>query len=79
MKVSVIHDGLRYPCDQCDYAATRRGDLKQHKESQYKIHVTKLTCTIPKELKIHRESKHEDIWYSCDQCDNAALRSMEFT
>ena len=29
------HDGERYPCDQCDYAATISSHLKDHKESEH--------------------------------------------
>ena len=28
--------GVKYPCDQCDYASTRLSDLKTHKESKNK-------------------------------------------
>ena len=27
------HEGVRYPCDQCDYVATGKGHLKIHKKS----------------------------------------------
>ena len=26
---------MRYPCDRCEYAATRAADLKKHKESKH--------------------------------------------
>ena len=29
------HEGIRYPCDQCGYAATTVSNLKQHKESKH--------------------------------------------
>ena len=29
------HEGVRYPCDNCKYAATTTGDLKRHKRSQH--------------------------------------------
>ena len=29
------HEGIRYPCDQCDYAASMAKDLKRHKESKH--------------------------------------------
>ena len=30
------HQGVRYPCDQCDYKATQRGDLKKHNNRYHK-------------------------------------------
>ena len=30
------HECIRYPCDQCDHAATTDGALKRHKESKHK-------------------------------------------
>ena len=28
--VEAIHEGVRYPCDQCDYRATQPGNVKRH-------------------------------------------------
>ena len=28
------HDGVRYPCDQCDYAATDPSNLNKHQQSK---------------------------------------------
>ena len=28
--VESIHEGVRYSCDQCDYRATTKGNLKRH-------------------------------------------------
>ena len=33
--VESIHEGVRYPCDQCDYKATQKGSLKRHKKSNH--------------------------------------------
>ena len=30
------HDGVRYPCDQCDFMATRKADVKRHKQTKHK-------------------------------------------
>ena len=27
------HQGVKYPCDQCDYKATQKGDLLRHLKS----------------------------------------------
>ena len=29
------HEGIKYPCDQCEYAITSTTNLKQHKESKH--------------------------------------------
>ena len=29
------HEGIRYPCDQCDYTATQASHLNRHKESKH--------------------------------------------
>ena len=29
------HEGIRYPCAECDYAGTTVGNLKIHKESEH--------------------------------------------
>ena len=31
-----IHEGVRYPCDQCDYKATTKGNIKKHKISKHR-------------------------------------------
>ena len=30
-----IHEGLRYPCGQCEYEATQKGSLKIHIKSMH--------------------------------------------
>ena len=37
------HEGIKYPCDQCEYQATRKGNLDQHKRSVHKG-IKKYTC-----------------------------------
>ena len=79
------HEEIRYPCDQCEYAATRYSDLMTHKISKHEgIPVTYLlTYRYPcdqcgfvanqlSDLKKHIESNHEGIRYPCDQCEYAA-------
>ena len=29
------HEGIKYPCDQCEYASTSTTNSKQHKESKH--------------------------------------------
>ena len=30
-----IHEGVRYPCDQCDYKASQKESLKTHRKSKH--------------------------------------------
>ena len=70
----MCHEGIRNTCDQCDYKATTKGDLRRHLES---IHEgARYTCdqcdykpTTKGDLKRHVESIHEGVRYTCDQCD----------
>ena len=58
------HEGIRYQCDQCKYAATTTSELKIHKESKHEgIRYPCDQCgyhaaTQLRYLKKHKESKH---------------------
>ena len=32
------HEGIRYPCNECDYAGPTRAHLKRHKKKQHEVH-----------------------------------------
>ena len=36
LHMQASHDNIRYPCDQCDYKATRKGNLIVHVDSIHK-------------------------------------------
>ena len=38
--------GVKYPCDQCAYAATRQSNLKQHKDSVHEGSVAYLILLL---------------------------------
>ena len=68
-----------YPCNQCDYLATKREHLKQHMESVHeKIRNTCKFCHIEfydkSVLNRHIKSVHIGIRYQCDQCDFEATQ-----
>ena len=68
---------MRYPCDQCEYAAMTLRHLKQHKYSKheglrYPCKQCDFAATDPSNLKRHIKTKHEGIRYPCDQCEYAA-------
>ena len=33
--VESVHEGVHYPCDQCDYESTTKGKLWRHKKSSH--------------------------------------------
>ena len=66
--------------DQCDYVATRRRHLKQHKESKhegvrYPCDECEYVANRAGHLKRHQESKHEGVRYPCDECEYVATQA----
>lgn len=66
-----------FPCDQCDYQATRIDNLNQHIKSQHEgIKYACNQCTYhasrPSNLRNHARKMHEGFKYYCDQCDYKA-------
>ena len=33
--MKATHEGVKHPCDQCDYTATQRGYLSQHIKAKH--------------------------------------------
>ena len=74
------HEGVKYPCDQCDYVATNSSNQKRHKNAmhegvRYPCDQCDYAATVANDLKRHKESKHEGVRYPCDQCDYMATRA----
>ena len=70
--VEAEHEGVKYPCDQCDHQATRKSNLKSHMKIKHKDF--KLACdqcdypaTIQGNLTRHIQLKH--FKHACNQCD----------
>ena len=75
--IETTHEESWYPCNQCDYKATREEHLKKHKE--YKHEGVRYPCDkcdykgiTEGKLKVHKESKHQGICYYCDDCQYKA-------
>merc|ERR1740128_1103379 len=71
------HEGISYPCDQCDYVAIHKYHLKQHERSKhegirYPCDQCDYVATQQSSLNTHKKSQHEGIRYLCDQCDYVA-------
>ena len=35
--MAAVHEGVRYPCDKCDYSSTRKAQLKDHDNFKERI------------------------------------------
>ena len=57
-----VHEGVKYHCNQCEFKASQKGDLKKHKMS---VHVGD---KYQGDLKRHEMSVHEGVKYQCSQC-----------
>ena len=67
------HEGIKYPCDQCDYQATEKNGLQKHNKSKheginYICDKCNYQATKLGDLRRHIQSKHEGIKYPCNQC-----------
>ena len=72
-----IHEGVSYPCKQCDYKAKHQSNLKKHMKSvhegmKYPCGQCVYKATRPDRLKIHIESVHEGVIYPCSHCNYKA-------
>ena len=69
-----IHQGVKYPCDLCDYQATQPSNLKAHIQKRHEgIRYPCDQCDYQAKTKTclqrHIESQHEGVRYTCNQCD----------
>ena len=73
------HEGIKYPCNQCDYQATQPGNLQihiqaKHEGIKYPCNQCDYQTTTQGNLQTHFQAKHEGIKYPCNQCDYQAAR-----
>ena len=69
-----VHEGVKYPCYQCDYQAAEQGTLSRHIENKhegvkYACNQCDYQATLQGSLTRHIKSMHEGFKFSCDQCD----------
>ena len=75
------HEGVKYPCYQCDYKATQKGNLLTHLKSKhegvkYPCDQCDYKATEKGNLLRHLKSKHEGFIFPCSQCEyKATLKS----
>ena len=66
LNIQSKHEILKYPCNKCDYQATKKSNLTTHIQSLHKG--VKYACnqcdqqfTAQRSLKMHIQSKHKGI------------------
>ena len=78
------HEGVKYPCDKCDYLANRQYQLTRHIQSmhegvKYSCDKCDFQANRQENLTRHIQSIHEGIKYTCDWCDYQAKRQDKLT
>ena len=75
--IRAVHEGLKYPCKQCDYQAGSKGNFADHKTTVHKG--VKFPCrqcdykaTQKGRLAEHKQAVHEVVKYPGRQCDHQA-------
>ena len=68
------HQGIRYPCSQCDYIAKFQRNLKRHIESEHQgIRFPCSQCDhrakFQSDLRRHIENEHQGVRYPCNYCN----------
>ena len=74
-----VHEGIKYPCNLCDYQATTQGSLQTHIKSvhegiKYACNQCDYQAKRQDNLQRHIQSVHEGIKYPCNQCDYQATQ-----
>ena len=73
------HEGIRYPCDKCEYEATKQDQLKRHKQNKhegfrYPSDQCEYIASTQSFLISHKKFKHDGIRYPCDQCNYSTIQ-----
>ena len=73
-KLEKISDMSDLHCNLCEYVATQRGHLKQHKLHRHEARTFQCelcdhAAPTKRTLKQHKEIKHEGLTFPCDQCN----------
>ena len=74
LDIYVKHDGIKYPCDLCEFIADCLKYLKKHKKNahegsrHYPCDQCEYVANQLGSLKKHKKTTHDGIRYSCEQC-----------
>ena len=72
--LEAVHRERNYQCEECDFPAVKREELKSNVEAVQRMEIINVTR---EELKNHVEAVHRDGDYQCDKCDFAAVMREE--
>ena len=72
------HEGTKYYCDECDYNATTKNNVRIHRESKHlgKIYYCtecSYSSNCEESVNKHRRAKHLGIFHNCIHCDYKSL------
>ena len=78
------HEGVRFPCNQCDFQGSTPGHLKYHIESRhegikYLCNHCDYQATNQSSLRGHTAAKHSDNILKCEQCDYQTKWKANYT
>ena len=74
------HGGKTFPCDICDYASSKNGNLKRHIRDQhnsgvFKCNTCEYSCSSKSKLEYHTKHSHSDpVFIHCPKCDYVTKR-----
>ena len=79
-----FHVYVKYPCQQCDYQATKNSDMAKHNQSvhmgrKYPYQECGEQFTVNGSLTVHQKSIHMGIKYPCQQCEYKATQKSSLT
>jgi len=74
-----VHAGVRYPCQECDYTATKKWHLQQHVDSTHKGIIypcgqCSYEAKTKQTLQRHMRSIHDGVRYPCEFCGYQATQ-----
>lgn len=77
--VQAVHQGIKYPCDQCEFSATSTSYLKKHKEVKHNVPKFKAAAmcaavTVPKKQSKFKPSPPR---FECEQCGFGASNAAK--
>ena len=79
MHYQSVHQGIKYPCLECDYEATRKDLLSSQHESvhqgrKYSCELCGFQAKYQSSVNSHHQSVHQGLKYPCHQCDYQATQ-----
>ena len=81
LRLKSEHGIIKYPCDNCDYAARSRANLRRHQKVKheglrYPCDQCGYLATELRYLKQHKKTVHDGVRYPCERCDYLATQPI---